>query len=147
MRYVRFLTMVAAALVFAACGGATPTTRPATSVTGTAPAAATPAGGTSQAPGGANPGADQVSCNDGVVGSQVTIVDNGFQPTTIAADADDTVNWTNSGQSNHTVTFDNGKDCGTLASGDMVTVLFLSPGTYAYHCEIHSSMRATVTVS
>jgi plastocyanin len=82
-----------------------------------------------------------------VVGSQVSIIDNAFQPTTIAADADDTVNWTNNGSLSHTVTFDNGKDCGTLASSDMLTVLFLSPGTYAYHCNIHPSMRATVTVS
>ena len=58
------------------------------------------------------PAADQVSCNDGVVGSQVKIIDNAFQPTTIAADADDTVNWTNNGSVTHTVTFDNGKDCG-----------------------------------
>ena len=144
VRFLQFLTMLAAALVFAACGGGTPagTTSRASSPTGT-PAAA----GTQAAPGGANPGADQVSCNDGVVGSAVTIIDNAFQPTTIAADADDTVNWTNTGRVSHTVTFDNGKDCGTLASGNTLTVLFNSPGTYAYHCTIHPSMKATVTVS
>ena len=145
MRSLQFLTMLAAALVFAACGGGTPTgtTRPAS-----APAAATPGGiATQAAPGGGNPGADQVSCNDGVVGSQVSIVDNAFDPTTIAADADDTVNWTNNGNVAHTVTFDNGKDCGTLASTDTLAVLFLTPGTYAYHCAIHTSMRATVTVN
>ena len=143
MRVFQFLTMLGAVMVFAACGGATPTTRPA----GSAPAAGTPGGASQAAPGGGNPAADQVSCNDGVVGSQVSIVDNAFDPTTIAADADDTVNWTNNGAVTHTVTFDNGKDCGMLASGDMLAVLFLSPGTYAYHCTIHSVMRATVTVS
>ena len=148
MRFLQFLTMLAAVIVFAACGGGTPaaTTRSTPSGGTVPPAAGTPAGGPTQVPGGANPGADQVSCNDGVVGSQVSIIDNAFQPATIAADQDFTVNWTNNGSVSHTVTFDNGKDCGTLASGDTLTVLFGTPGTYPYHCTIHSSMRATVTV-
>ena len=127
-----------------ACGGgpATNTAPP------TAGAPSTPAGVTTPAAGGGgNPGANWVSCDDGVVGSQVTIVDNGFEPATIAADADDTVNWTNTGSASHTVTFDNGQDCGTLANGETLTVLFLAPGAYPYHCTIHPSMTGTATVS
>ena len=55
--------------------------------------------------------------------------------------------WTNTGSATHTVTFDNGKDCGSLAAGDLLHVQFNAPGTYAYHCSIHSSMKGTVTVN
>jgi plastocyanin len=58
-----------------------------------------------------------------------------------------TVTWTNGDTTDHTVTFDNGPDCGHVtASGGTVTVTFPKVGTYAYHCTIHASMKGTVTV-
>ncbi len=75
----------------------------------------------------------------------MSIIDFAFQPATIAADASGTVHWTNNGSATHTVTFDNGKDCGSLAGGDSLHVLFLAPGTYPYHCTIYKSMTGIVT--
>jgi plastocyanin len=137
-----------AGLALAACGGgATPTaTSTAASTAGATPTTAATSGATATTGGGGGT-ADDISCDDGIVGSQVTIIDFEFQPSTIAADADNTVNWKNNAERTHTVTFDNGKDCGSLAGGDSLTVLFLAPGTYTYHCSIHSSMKGTVTVS
>jgi plastocyanin len=135
--------MAGVALVaLAACGGSGATTAP--TAGGTAPAGATATAG-----GGAGGGsvAANVSCNDGGTGTSVSIIDFGFQPATVAADSDNTVNWKNTGAVTHTVTFDNGKDCGSLAAGDSLTVKFNAPGTYTYHCSIHSSMKGTVTVN
>lgn len=146
---------ILAAIALAACSsgplvatgtpGGAATTPPAAATTPPA-AATTPPTVATATPGGAGGSADDVSCNDGGVGTEVTIVDNRFQPGAVTADADDSVNWTNAGDADHTVTFDNGKDCGTLASDETLTVLFLAPGTYPYHCDIHGSMRGTVTV-
>jgi plastocyanin len=77
----------------------------------------------------------------------VAIIDFAFQPAAVTADAGNTVFWTNTGGTTHTVTFDNGKDCGSLAPGDLLHVNFLAPGTYPYHCEIHKTMKGTVTVN
>jgi plastocyanin len=147
------LTVLAALALVAACGGpaggsnqptGAATSPPAGATATTGVATATPPAGGGSSGGGTD--ANNVSCNDGAVGNEVSIVDFSFEPATVAADADGTVNWTNNGSATHTVTFDNGKDCGSLASGDTLTVLFLAPGTYTYHCEIHKSMKGTVTV-
>ncbi len=47
----------------------------------------------------------------------------------------------------HTVVGDNGEFESTdLANGATFTFAFDQPGTYAYHCSIHPSMKATVVV-
>jgi plastocyanin len=136
--------MAAVALVaLVACGGSSPTTQP----TSPAGATATAGGATATAGGGGAAGsAAAISCNDGENGTDVSIIDFAFQPAAVTADAGGVVLWTNTGSATHTVTFDNGKDCGSLASGDLLHVLFTAPGTYTYHCSIHSSMKATITV-
>lgn len=123
-------------LLATACGGGQPTTtNRATgappSVTGTAPGATA---------------AGQVSCNDGGAGTAAEIFDFGFRPSPITPGADLTVTWTNTGSTTHTVTFDAGPDCGSLASGETLSVLFPGAGSYAYHCTIHPAMKATVVV-
>ena len=56
--------------------------------------------------------------------------------------------WTNKDSVQHTGTADDGSfDSGKLASGSTFSQTFSKPGTYAYHCTIHSSMKATITVS
>ncbi len=87
-----------------------------------------------------------ISCNDGVVGAAAEIFDFGFRPDPVTAAADLTVTWTNTGSATHTVTFDNGPDCGSLGSTETLSVLFPGPGSYPYRCTIHGSMRGTVTV-
>ena len=117
-----------------ACGGGGPSGA-ATPASGQSPAGGTPAGN-----------ASLISCNDGGIGTAAEIFDFGFRPTPVTADADLTVTWTNTGDADHTVTFDGGPDCGTLANGETVSVLFPGAGSYAYHCEIHKAMKGTVAV-
>ena len=137
---VTFLAVIA----LAACGGSSPTTQP--TAGGTTPAGATPTSAGATAAGGGGGSANAISCNDGENGTAVAIIDFAFQPAPVTADAGGVVLWTNTGSTTQTVTFDNGKDCGSLAAGDLLHVLFTAPGTYPYHCSIHSSMKGTVTV-
>ena len=57
------------------------------------------------------------------------------------------VTWTNNDSPTHTITFNDGPDCGRVDSGASVTATFAAPGTYAYHCMIHPTMKGTITVS
>ena len=114
--------------VATACGGSTATRAPVASVSG--PAAAAP------------------TCASGLgTGQQVAAANIQFTPTTSSVSAGGTVTWTNGDTVAHTITFDNGPDCGNLAPASSTTVTFSAAGTYAYHCKIHSSMHGTVTVS
>jgi len=61
-----------------------------------------------------------------------------------------TVTWVNNDQVPHTVTATNPAgvfDSGTLQPGQSYSFAFDKPGAYAYHCNIHPDMTATVTVS
>lgn len=131
MRIPLPLTLLAAIALAAACGGGSPATAGVT---------ATPAGGTPAA--GSEP-----SCNDGGAGTPAEIFDFGFQPSPVVADTELTVTWTNTGGTTHTITFDSGKDCGRLGSSETLSVLFPGPGSYPYHCDIHKTMKGTVTVN
>jgi plastocyanin len=76
-----------------------------------------------------------------------TIVDFGYEPTTLTIPAGTTVTWTNTGNAPHTVTADDGSfDSGNLSGGATFSQAFAKAGTFAYHCTIHSSMTATITV-
>ena len=56
--------------------------------------------------------------------------------------------WTNKDSVQHTGIADDGSfDSGKLVGGSTFSQTFSKPGTYAYHCTIHSSMKATITVS
>jgi len=58
------------------------------------------------------------------------------------------VSWTNTGPSNHTVTANDGSfDSGTIQRNATFNFTFSKAGTFAYHCSIHPTMTATVTVS
>jgi plastocyanin len=81
-------------------------------------------------------------------GAAVTIVDFAFQPASLEVPAGTTVTWTNSGAAPHTVTADDGTfDSGALQPGSTFSVTFYTPGTFAYHCEIHPNMMATIIVT
>jgi plastocyanin len=124
--------------VATACGGSTATQ---------APPAHTAAPGGGGAPSAAA-GAGSATCAAGVgTGQQVAIAGFKFNPTPVTASSGTTVSWTNGDTATHTVTFDNGPDCGNVAQGQSVTATFSAAGTYTYHCKIHPSMTGTVTVS
>ena len=78
----------------------------------------------------------------------VTIKDFAFNPSTLEVKAGTTVTWTNQDTTTHTVTGDHGEfDSGNLAQGKSFIHAFDQPGTYPYHCSIHPSMMATITVT
>jgi len=80
----------------------------------------------------------------------VTIVDNGgfgFSPQTLTISVGTTIIWKNNTTAPHTVTSDNGVfGSGTIAPGGTFSFKFTSAGTFAYHCNIHPYMMATITV-
>jgi plastocyanin len=135
-------------LLFAACspsasGTATPTAAVAT---------ATPAGATATPTEAGTPAATTAAgaCTDGATGTQtVTIAGFAFAPATLSVPAGTAVTWTNSDATTHTATADDGTsfDCRPIAAGASMTFTFATPGTYAYHCAIHPTMKATITVT
>ncbi len=78
----------------------------------------------------------------------VDIANFAFAPADLTISAGQTVVWTNSDSTTHTVTSDDGTtfDSGNLNNGDTFSYTFNTPGTYSYHCSIHPFMTGTVTV-
>ena len=129
-------------LLFAACSPAATTTAPA----GTTPGAAT------ASPTQASTASSSVSanaCAEGATGTQtVTIADLAFAPTDLTVSAGTAVTWTNNDSTTHTATADDGSfDCGLINPGKSFTFTFATAGTFSYHCKIHPSMVAKITVS
>jgi plastocyanin len=128
-----------------ACGGGSATPAPAASVTGATPPHVASQPAASVAAPASAAGAAPV-CGTGS-GQAVGIANFAYSPGTLTVTAGSKVTWTNSDSTAHTVTFDAGPDCGRVASGAAVSADFSAPGSYAYHCTIHPSMRGTITVS
>lgn len=79
---------------------------------------------------------------------EISVSGNRFQPDATAAKVEQPITWTFRDAVNHTVTADDGSfDSGALKEGATFTHAFSAPGTFSYHCTIHSSMKGTVTVS
>lgn len=79
---------------------------------------------------------------------RVRIVDNRFRPRSLTIPLGTVVRWVNRGSNNHTSTSDTGLwNSGILAPGDTFRKRFRRRGTFTYHCEIHTSMTATITVT
>ena len=72
-----------------------------------------------------------------------------FSPNPIQIKAGDTVTWRNNASVPHTATSDSGAwDAGTIAPGATSNpIAFPTVGTFTYHCAIHPSMVASITVS
>ena len=84
--------------------------------------------------------------------SGVTIVNFAFQPGATSIHVGDSVTWTwssKNGGTPHSTTSDSSSsvqwDSGTKTSGSF-TQTFTSPGTFSYHCSVHSNMTGTITV-
>ncbi|MGH2812413.1 MAG: cupredoxin domain-containing protein [Actinomycetota bacterium] len=70
----------------------------------------------------------------------VSMVDNAFQPGTIAVQPGTTVTWINNGKVIHTATGDGGGfDSGVLGAGASFSFTFSEPGRYPYYCQIHGA--------
>jgi plastocyanin len=80
-------------------------------------------------------------------GAQVVLKGFAFDPETVTIKTGESVTWTNEDSANHTVVGDSGGfESGSLANGDAFSFEFDTPGTYAYHCSLHPSMKGTVIV-
>ena len=78
----------------------------------------------------------------------VDIKNLAFNPANITVPSGGKVTWTNSDTTAHTVTFDDGSaDSGTLDPSSTFDHAFATAGTFPYHCNIHSFMHGTVTVT
>ena len=116
-----------------------PTPGPGGPSTPTAQATATPASaGQAQSSGLGTP-AEKVSAT----------ADLKFAPAATSAKTGDVIQWTNTGNVAHNVTFDSNTDLNsqTLQQGDTWAVKFTAPGTYAYHCTFHPGMDGQITVA
>jgi plastocyanin len=82
----------------------------------------------------------------------VSIVDFGFDPSTVGIGQGDSVIWTNTGSVTHTSTQDGPLafwDTGRIPPGSFGEVdqgVLVAAGTYPYHCTIHPSMHGVVKV-
>lgn len=77
----------------------------------------------------------------------VTIQNFQFSPNALTVKVGEQVTWTNHDSFAHTVTSDTGAFDGNVAAGASYSYTFTKPGTFAYHCSIHPSMTATITVT
>ena len=80
--------------------------------------------------------------------SAITIQGFAFAPATLHVAVGATVTTTNRDSATHTWTADDGSfSSGNLDQGKSATHTFTKAGTFAYHCEIHPSMKGTVVVA
>ena len=93
-----------------------------------------------------------VACGDQTTNpdtTQVSVVDNAFNPPSNTIMAGQTVTWTWNGNAAHNVTFDDASigNSSTQSSGTFQKT-FTQPGDYTYYCTIHgrSVMSGKVTV-
>lgn len=93
------------------------------------------------------PTADTESGN--TLRTTVAIENFAYSPATITVKKGTTITWTNNDSVEHTVTSDEGTlmNSEMLAKGSSYSVAFNETGTYAYHCQPHPNMKATVVVT
>jgi amicyanin len=78
----------------------------------------------------------------------VFIQDMAFNPSTITVTAGSTVTWTNKDINTHNVTSDGGLfTSGNINPNEAYSFKFDTPGTYPYHCSIHTGMKGKVVVN
>jgi plastocyanin len=72
-----------------------------------------------------------------------------FSKVNLQIKAGDTVIWTNLDVAPHTVTSDSGSelDSPNILKGQTYSHTFNTAGVYTYHCGVHPSMKATITVT
>jgi plastocyanin len=78
---------------------------------------------------------------------KVAIVEFTYEPDPVVVQAGGKVTWQNEDAAPHTATADDDSwDTGTIEQGKIGSETFKDPGTFAYFCEIHPTMRGTVEV-
>ncbi len=78
-------------------------------------------------------------------GTRIVISNFAFSPSTLHLAVGSTITVTNADGVAHTVTAnDKSFDTGDIAGGGKATITIKSPGTYAYHCDIHNYMTGVI---
>ncbi len=146
-----------AILLLAACGGAssapaTPTKAAGSQATPTEATSshATPTEATSSH---ATSTGTATSSSTSSAEVHIKIVENNgeyaFSPATVTIAKGTKVVWTNTSDAPHTVTSDTADAftaSPTLTQNQTYSFVFNTAGTYAYHCTVHPSMKATIIV-
>ena len=153
------LLLIGTLVLLAACGSNSSTGSPPTSSTATsnpAPTATTAGNGYGKyGNGGGNTTPTATTAPTGATKSvTITTDSNGqftFSPKTLTISAGTTVIWKNTTQAPHTVTSKDGKtfnsgDSTQVAPGTTFSFKFKTAGTFAYHCDFHPYMVATIIV-
>lgn len=77
----------------------------------------------------------------------ISISNFNFSPSDLTVNVGDSITWSNSDRSAHTVTEDSHLwDSPNLTQFQTFTLTFSNSGTFRYHCSLHLVMRGTVTV-
>ena|SRR5580765_6919129 len=81
--------------------------------------------------------------------NSVSINNFAFSPASITVKKGTKVTWTNKDSTSHTVTADSssGPKSSLLGQGESYSFTFDTVGTFSYHCQVHSTMTGTVTVT
>jgi plastocyanin len=130
-----------AILILAACssGGAT-----------SAPTAAASAAPPVEASAEASAPAAGAACSESNAAGEVGVAakDFAFSPAEITAKVGQTITFSNGGSVPHTASLDDGS-CTTpnIAPGSSDGLMFTAAGTYPFHCNVHPTMKGTITVS
>jgi hypothetical protein len=78
---------------------------------------------------------------------EVAIQNLAFTPAALTVEVGTIVRWVNRDTPPHTTTSDTGVwDSSILRPGQSFAFTFEQAGTFAYHCDIHPTMKATITV-
>jgi plastocyanin len=129
--------LLAAALIFSACGSGGATT-----ATEAEPAATESPSTTSEPSGAAAAPGEKLERS-----VKVDISNLEYDPDPVRVEAGGKVIWLNEDSVAHTATADDGSfDTGEIEEGKLKSETFKQPGTYAYHCEIHPQMHGTIEV-
>lgn len=94
------------------------------------------------------PANSENSTGSTVITNQVNIKDMAFTPDSITVAKGTKVTWVNNDGAAHTVTADDGSfNSGNLTNSKSFSQTFNTPGTYKYHCTLHSGMTGVVIVT
>ena len=79
---------------------------------------------------------------------EIQIKSFAFNPGTLTINKGDSIVWTNTDSASHTIISDSGSEVSSqsLSTGQSYSHTFNTAGTYAYHCSVHPSMKASIIV-
>ena len=83
-------------------------------------------------------------------GTQVSVLDNEYQPATVNINTGTTVVWTwaNGNYASHSVTFNDGNNSSATKASGTHQRTFTVAGTFTYYCEVHGTgMSGSVVVT